>query len=79
MVAIATFSADNRVFSGSVPKFFTRMGVLVRSGLMQLTAMPNGSHSCAIACTKFTMAAFRRGIDAVESSAASIGTGGEEN
>ena len=39
-------------------RLFTRMGVSVRSGLMQLTAMPNGSHSCAIACTKFTMAAF---------------------
>ena len=45
------------VSSGSIPKFFTRMGVFVLSGLMQLMRMPSASHSCATACTKLTMAA----------------------
>ena len=56
-VASATFSDASRVSSGSMPKFFTRMGVFVLSGLMQLMRMPSASHSCATACTKLTMAA----------------------
>lgn len=43
--------------SGSIPKLLVRMGVLVRSGLMQLMRMLKGSHSWAMACTKLTTAA----------------------
>ena len=56
-VASATSSGLSSVSSGSVPKFFSLMGVFVRSGFMQFTLMPSASHSCAMACTKFTMAA----------------------
>ena len=38
-------------------KFLSRIGVLVRSGLIQLIRIPLSCHSSLNACTKFTIAA----------------------
>ena len=53
----ATSFEDSSVPGGSSPKALIRMGVLVRSGLTQLTRTPEEAHSSASACVRFTMAA----------------------
>ena len=44
--------------AGSWPNALVRIGVPVRSGLMQLTRTPSCAHSSASACVRLTIAAF---------------------
>ena len=44
--------------AGSSPNALVRIGVPVRSGLMQLTGMPSPDHSSASAWVRLTTAAF---------------------
>ena len=54
---IATVCGSNKLSSGSFPKFFMRIGVLVRSGLIQLILIFDAYHSSLNACIKLTTAA----------------------
>ena len=76
---LRTFSADNRVFSGSVPKFFYAHGSFGTFGVDAINSNAKRFPFLCDSLYKVYNGRFRRGIDAVESSAASIGTGGEEN
>ena len=53
-----TCEASSSVPGGSSPNALSRIGVAVRSGLMQLTRTPAGPHSSASAWVRLTTAAF---------------------
>ena len=54
---LATSGEDSRVPGGSSPNAFVRIGVPVRSGLMQFTRTPVPAHSSARAWVRLTTAA----------------------
>ena len=68
----------SRVPAGSWPKALVRIGVAVRSGLMQLTRTPSSAHSSASAWVRLTVGGLGRGVEAVAGPAAGVGAGGVE-